>query len=191
MELHAEDGIQVVLHRHDLPVRRPGGDTQAVRQGVRVRRQGVIPGHRSSLRQVPEQRAAGVKFHLGLFAVHQPPGVGNRPPAGGADGLVAQAHAQNRDTVAQGLYGFDDDARILRPAGAGGENNSFRGQGLDLRDGQLIVADNLDVRLNGPDKLIEIVGKTVVVVDQQNHKSASFRARSKASTTARALLTRS
>ena len=123
--------------------------------------------------------------------MHEPLGVGDRRAKGGADGLVSQAHPQHGDTVPQGLHGLDEDARVLRPAGAGGENNSFRGQGLDLRDGQLIVADNLDVRLNGPDKLIEIVGKTVVVVDQQNHKSASFRARSKASTTARALLTRS
>ena len=177
-----------MLNRHNLPVFRPGGDGQAVRQGVRVRRQGVIPGHRRALRQIPEQRAAGVKFNLGLLSVHQPLRVGDGRAEGGADGLVAQADAQYGNLWPQGFYRLNENPRVLRPAGAGGKDDPLRGQGLDLRYGQFVVPDDLDVRRNGPDELVEVVGKAVVVVNQKNHKSASLWARSRSSTPARALL---
>ena len=100
--------------------------------------------------------------------MHQPFGVGDRRAEGGADGLMAQAHAQNGDLGPQDFYRVDEDPRVLRPAGAGGEDDPLRGQGFDLRNGQLVVADNLDVRLNGANQLVEVVGKAVVVVNEQD-----------------------
>ena len=104
---------------------------------------------------------------------------------------MPQTYAQEGNFRPQHFYGLDQDSRVLRPAGAGGEDDFLRSQGLDLRNGHLVVADDPDIRLNGANELIEVVGKAVVIIDEQDHKSASFCARSRASTTARALFTRS
>ena len=68
----------------------------------------------------------------------------------------------------------------------GGEENAVRAQRPDLIDGHLVVADDPDLRLQLADKLVEVVGKTVVVVNQKDHSSASW-ASSSALSAARAL----
>ena len=63
-----------------------------------------------------------------------------------------------------------------------------RGFSPDVRHRHLVVAYHLDVRAEAPHQLVEVVGKAVIVVDEQNHRSLSFWANSRARTTAFALL---
>ena len=84
VELHPVDGVFCMLHRHHLAVGGAGGDFKLLRQGGGVCRQRVIPRHQQRGFAAAEQRARGVKFHLGLLAVHELLCIGdgstNRPP---------------------------------------------------------------------------------------------------------------
>ena len=61
-------------------------------------------------------------------------------------------------------------------------------QSLDFRDGDPIVADNLNVGIHRADQVVEIVGKAVIIINKKNHPSSPSCAISIARTTARALL---
>ena len=97
-----------------------------------------------------------------------------------------QADAQDRDVRPQGPDHLDDHAGILRPAGAGGKDDPRRRELPDLLRGHFIVADDPDIRLDLAHQLIEVIGKAVVIVDQQDHNSSSC-ASSSARREARAL----
>ena len=176
-----------MLHCHDLAVLCPGSHFQALRHGLRCRGQRVIPGHGKSLRQSFEQQAASLLPYHGLLSMHQGLGVGDRRAKGCADRLVSQAHAQQRDILSQLLCCLDDDSRILRPSRTGGKDDPVRFQFPDLLNGHLVVPDYLDIRIQLSDQLIQVVGKAVIVVDQQCHPSISFPAFSREFSTARAL----
>ena len=150
-----------------------GSDFQALRKGFGVRRQGVVPPHKGCFRTAPEQRAVQIESDLGLLPVHQRLGVGNGGAKGGADGLVPQTDPQNGDLMPQGGHHLHGDSRVLRPPRAGGEDDPFRLMRPNFFCGLLIIADDPDIRLEFPNKLVQIVGKTVIVVDQQDHSSAS------------------
>ena len=91
MELDAVNRIFPVLDGHDLAVHGAGRDSQAVRDGFRVRRQRVITGNWRCFRTAPKQRAVRVKFHIRLLAVHQLSGIGDGGAKSGTDGLMTQA----------------------------------------------------------------------------------------------------
>ena len=176
-----------MLHCHDLAVLCPGSHFQALRHGFRCRGQGVIPGHGIGLRQSLKQQAAPLLPYHGLLSMHQGLGVGHRCSESCADRLVSQAHTQQRDIFPQ-LFGcLDDDSRILRPSRTGRKDDPVRFQFPDLLNGHLVVPDYLDIRIQLSDQLIQVVGKAVIVVDQQRHPSISFPAFSREFSTARAL----
>ena len=58
---------------------------------------------------------------------------------------------------------------------------------LDFADGQRIVSHNTHIRFDGCRLLIEIIGKRVVVIDQEYHYPSTSEALSSALMTARAL----
>ena len=73
------------------------------------------------------------------------------------DGLMAEADAQNRDFSGQTADHILADTGVGGFAGAGGEDDAAGSQRFDLRRRQLVIADDLDVRVDGAYQLIEIV----------------------------------
>ena len=67
------------------------------------------------------------------------------------------------------------------------EDDAVRLKRPDLFHRHLVVADDPDVRVQLSDHLVKVIGKTVVVVDEQDHRSTSS-ACFKALMTAAALL---
>ena len=114
--------------------------------------------------------------------------VGHHAPEGLTDGLVSQAHPQNGKLLREFPDSRLTHPGVRRAAGAGGYNQVTWGFFPDVRHRHLVIAHHLDVRAEAPHQLVQIVGKAVVIVDEQNHRSLSFWASSRARTTAFALL---
>ena len=98
--------------------------------------------------------------------MHQPGGVGDDSAERGADGLQSDADAEDRDFSSEMADSFQADTGVLRFPGTWGNDDSFRHHFFDIRDCQLIVPDDNRVRANRSDKLVEVVDKAVVIINQ-------------------------
>ena len=94
-----------------------------------------------------------------------------------ADGLVAQAYAQNGNAGAEETDGIHADACVFRTAGTGGDKEGLRVHFFQLRKAQCIVPDDFDIRIEASCQLIEVIGKAVIVINQNNHLSSPPSAR--------------
>jgi hypothetical protein len=73
---------------------------------------------------------------------------------------VAEADAEHRQTRgAEVGDGFHADSRLVRRAGAGGDDEVRRPGGLDLGDGHVVVALDRDVGAELAEELHEVVGE--------------------------------
>jgi hypothetical protein len=88
---------------------------------------------------------------------------------GRADRLMSQAHAKNGDLPGEVPDQIDADAGILRSARTRGEYDSLRLHGLDIGDLELVVAANLNLGAEFPEILNQVVGKRIVVVENEDH----------------------
>ncbi len=174
---------------HDFAVVGEGGDGEAVGKGGGNGGEGVVAGDGEGFGESVEEGAGGGAADVGGLSVHEGLGVGDGGAEGGADGLVAEAYAEDRDARAELLHGRDADACVFGATGAGREDEGFGGEHRDAGGVEVVVADDADVGVDGADELVEVVGEGVVVVDDQDHGSSSFAASSMARTTAAALLT--
>ena len=145
-----------------------GGD------GVRRRGQGVVSGGGDHWGQPPEEGRGEIQCHLGLFAVHQFPGIGDVGPIDLADGLVSQAHPKDGDLARQCPDHLLAHPGLTGTPRAGGEDDVAGGQGGDLRHGELVVAHHPDVPCQTSNQLVQVVGEAVVVVNQQNHTGSNL-----------------
>ena len=107
--------------------------------------------------------------HVAGLAVHQLGRADHVAAKGRADGLVAEADAENRNLAGHVADEVDGDAGLLRRAGAGREEDAVRVQGFDLVRGQLVVAADDDVGAELAHVLDEVVGEGVVVVEDEDH----------------------
>ena len=64
---------------------------------------------------------------------------------------------------------IDGDPRLLRRAGAGGEEDRLRVHGLDLLEGDLVVSVHGHLAAQLAQVLDQVVGEGIVVVDHQYH----------------------
>jgi hypothetical protein len=81
---------------------------------------------------------------------------------------VAEAHAEHRDAAGERPDDLDRRARVLRPAGAGGDDQVRRRKSQRLGRVDGVVAPNLDVRAALGEQVVEVVGEAVVVVDDED-----------------------
>src|SRR5690606_24901626 len=102
-------------------------------------------------------------------AVHQP-GRPRYPAAVDvADALVPQADAEYRYLLAQREDNLVADAAVVRVAGARADDDVRRLQRLDFCQGHRIVAEYLDLSAQLAEVLHQVIGKRVVVVDNDDH----------------------
>ncbi len=209
MKLHALDGQLAVAQRHDRrPTRpsRPRRDLQLLRQSLLGHNQRVVAraGHG---RRNPREDRPPVVLHLAGLAVHQLRRANDLAAERRADRLVPQAHAENRHPPSARPRQprkvpdqLDRDPRVLRRARPRRDQDVRWTQRLHLGGRQLIVAAHDHLRAQLAHVLDEVVGKRIVVVENEDHRCADFilvlscycwRARSIARTTARALFAHS
>ena len=100
---------------------------------------------------------------------------------------MAQADAEDRNFSFKITDGLFANSGFRRPARSRRNDQVIRMQGFEAFHRHFIVADDLNVRIQLPDELVEIIGKTVVIIDEYNHLSIPPLARFKAMTTALAL----
>src|SRR3974377_522539 len=90
-------------------------------------------------------------------------------PEGGANGCLSQTNSQNRELFRQlldQLHGYACLLRCTRP----GRNHDLVGlQAHDLLDRNLVVRLHLQCATQFAEVLGQVVGKRIVVVEQQNH----------------------
>ncbi len=84
------------------------------------------------------------------------------------DGLVAETDAQDGDLFVEAPDDVEGDARLIRGAGAGGQDNGLRCHGLDLLQGRLVVPPDNHVFSELAQVLDQVVGKRVVIIDHQD-----------------------
>ena len=83
-----------------------------------------------------------------------------------ADCLMTEAYAQNRNRAGQLADDILAYACVTRTTRTGGEDDMGWCQRTDLINGNAVISDDLDIRLNAAGELIQIIGKAVVIVDQ-------------------------
>src|ERR1700722_8321948 len=134
--------------------------------------------------------AAAVVFDFAGFAVHQFLSANDATTEGGANGLMAEADAENGNFSGETPDERDADAGFLGRAGAGRYKDTFGAQGGDFVERDLVVAAHFELLAHLAEILGEVVGEGIVVVEEQDHDFfPGWWAISRAETMARALLT--
>src|SRR5579885_693818 len=82
---------------------------------------------------------------------------------------MTEAHAEKGNLAGEFADNVDANAGILRFAGTGGDHDAVRLFGTYLIDGDLVVAADFEFFTKLAEKLGQVVGERVVVIDEQNH----------------------
>src|SRR6266404_640938 len=105
----------------------------------------------------------------GRFPVHRPPGAHDTGAVGGADALMPQAHAEDRDRRPEAPHDVGRDSGLPRRAGPGGDDDMRRLQHLDFPWRRSVVTSYHGLFPQLAHVAGEVVDERVVVVDQQDH----------------------
>ena len=89
-----------------------------------------------------------------------------------ADALMAQAHPQQRPPRAQLADHVAGDPGVRRLARPRRDDDMIRGQRLQRRHGNGVVAKDLHLRAQLTEVLHQVVSEQIVVVDYGDHGSA-------------------
>jgi hypothetical protein len=65
---------------------------------------------------------------------------------------------------------FDADAGFLRSTGSGGNDDALGAHRLDLSDGHLVVAANLNLGAQFAKVLDEVISERIVVIEDEDHR---------------------
>ena len=115
------------------------------------------------------EHALAVVVDHGRLAVSDFAGPVNGRAVRVADALVPQAHAQDRQLGTEMPDHVVGDTGLARRAGARRHHDALGLHRLYVLYGCLIVADDLNLRAQFTQVLVEVVGETVVVVDEEKH----------------------
>ena len=161
-----------VADAHNQPVVGPGGYFQAVGQGFGVDDQAVVADGLKGVGQAGEY-ALAVVVDRGGFAVPDFAGPVHGGAVGVADALVAQADAQHRQPRPEMADDVVGDARLPGRAGAGRDDDAGRRHFRNFRQRNPVVADDADFGAQFAEVLVQVPGKAVVVVNEQQHQYSS------------------
>src|SRR5258705_5148053 len=177
MELDALDGIAPMTKAHDLAVLGPGRDLERVRHRVAQDRERVVARGDEGVAGSGEHAAAVVPDR-GRLAVH--PRLRPRDRGAGrlADRLVAEADAEDRRRRAEATDDLERHARLIGIARTRRDHDALGSLGDDGVTAERVVAHDLERRAQLTEVLDEVVGKGIVVVDDEDHRSVLAASRS-------------
>jgi hypothetical protein len=174
VELHADNRKLLMANGHNflLAIRRfgPGRDNKIWIQSIRADDETVIARGGERIGEAGEDPLAVVMDLVGL-AVHQSFGPDDDATGCLADGLMAKADTQQGNLAHELPDAFHRNARFGGCAGSWRDDQMARFLGGNLVRGDLVVAVdfNLQPRVDLPQPLDEVVGKGVVVIDEEDH----------------------
>src|SRR5882762_4765444 len=168
VELDAFDFVAAVAEGHVDAVIGLGGDDEFKRQGFFLDDQGMVARGGEGIRQLAENIFA-VVMDLARFAVEELRGADDFAAERSANGLMAEAHTEDRKFSGEALDQLHGNARLLRRARTRRNYDAFRISPDNLFHGDFVVAVHLDVATQLAEILREVVGKGIVVVEKQNH----------------------
>src|SRR3954468_8028619 len=131
----------------------------------------MIARGRHGFRHVLEQRFA-VMLDTAGFAVHQLMRTDNLAAERRAQGLMSQAHAQHRTLAGEMLDQINADARLLRRAGSGRNQNMAGAPFPNVFRGGLVIAAHLYLLSQLAQILDQVVSEGIVVVQDEDHAGA-------------------
>ena len=149
---------------HDDAVFGPSGHSQRLRQGFAFHDQRVVASCNEVLGESFEDGPSVVLHQAGL-AVHEVRSADHLAPERLGDGLVAEAHSQNRHPVGHGFDQLDRDAGLLRRARPRRDHDPVGLQRTHASDVDFVVAPDLEFGAEFAEELDEVEGKRIVVVD--------------------------
>ncbi len=165
--------------RHHVTARRERRDDE--RRAVRhLDGQRMVATDPERARQAGKQ-AATVVDDRRCPAVHRLPGRHDARPEGGADALVAEADAEDRQLAGERPHRLDGDARLAGTAGTGADDDRLRFERFQAGDVDGVVAQHPDLLAEFDKVASDVADEAVVVVEHDDH--AGLR---KASTSRRA-----
>jgi len=172
VELYAFDGQCAMAQAHDdgaiSVFCRAGGDDEIGGERLFGDDQRVIAGAGERGVQ-PFEDAFAIMFDAAGFAVHQVAGAHDLAAEGFADGLMAKTYAKNRNFAGHVANERNQNASLGRCARAGREQDAVGLERGNLLDGEFIVAMDLDLGAQFSKILDEVVGKRIVVVENEDH----------------------
>src|SRR5215472_142103 len=168
VELDAFDFVAAVTEAHDDAVIAFRGDHELARQRLPFNNERVITGGRERVRQLAEDIFA-VVMDLAGFAMEKFRSADDFSAKSCTNGLVAEANTEDWKFSGKTLDELDGNARFPRRTRSGRNDNALRAAAGDFFNGDFVVAMDFDVRTELTQILREVVGKRIVVVQQQNH----------------------
>src|ERR1041385_6087188 len=100
--------------------------------------------------------------------MHEIGGAHDLAPEGFTDCLVSETYAENRSSSCKVANEFDADARFVRRAGAGRDDDAFWSHGVHLIDRDLIIAANFDFCAQFAEILDQVISEGIVVIENKN-----------------------
>ena len=159
---------------HDGAVFKPCSDLKAIGQTGALHDQRMIAGGKEGRRQTPKYAFAFV-VHGAHFAVHDILGADDVAAKSLPDGLVAEANAQKRDVCSSSCKGQGQaNARLRRIARTGRQHDRRGPQLHDCLHIKRVIAPYHHICAKLAQIMHEIVGKTVIVVDQKQHLAGAL-----------------
>lgn len=169
MELHPVDRQLPVAEAHDRPVFKLGVNLKAVGQAVTLDNQRVIARGRKRRGQ-PGKDTGSAVMHRAQLAMHDVICPHDLAAKGLSDCLMSEADPhQGRACFGRCHCEGQTDPGLIGIAGTGREQDAAWSQAHRLLDIDGIVAVYHHLRPEASQIVNEVVGETVVVIDQQQH----------------------
>ena len=173
MELDTEQWSHVMLDCHRYSVVCSSRNREFCRKTRFLDDQGVVPADTQRGGQAFEEIRAGM-LDQRRSAMHRFGSPDDFSAQGRGDRLMPETDAEHRNRIAQLANQLDRDPRLSGRAGAWRNHDRSRGDLSDLRDCRGIVANDLRLASEFDKIPREIVNKTVIVIDEQQHEWISF-----------------
>src|SRR6185369_2950072 len=168
MKLNSFDRILTVPQSHYQPVRRRSRHLEYIGQAFLFDDEGVIACRLKSVRQATKD-CHGVVTDLGCLAVHKSLGANYTPAECFANRLVPKTNAKYRNLFGKCANNRDTYARVRGHAGPGRNHDPLGFQFADLIHRDRVVAIDLRISAKLAQILDQVVGKGIVIVDDQDH----------------------
>ena len=154
---------------HDLALGRPGAHLEAVGQRRPLDEQRVVPRRLERDAQPAEDSLAVVEDGRGL-SVHQPTGPHHLAAERLADGLVAEAHAEDGRLAAEAPDEIERNSSLVRGAGTGRDEDPV-GPPRSRTPSTSIASCSVDLDARPETRtqvLDQVEGERVVIVDDDD-----------------------